>query len=376
MRISYFLPALFASAALAQLTPQQVKEQVIPTVAMVVASRPTSTITTTAAAVAVHSSGILLVPYALLRDANAVQVRFQSGEVFDDVQMLGVDERRGVAAIKIAGAVKVRPTVLSDTANTGDGLTVVSHLGITPWSSAPASFSSLRIADEVPGVGSGFKIIQFKAATAGGSNSAILFDSQARLIGISIGAVVGGEALNVAIPVDSVAGLTNSPVSRRFVNGASMIPAGANGNAPRAVPQVKTSATPPSTPGAPERSDALAVSKDKDFIVRNFKTMFIDAREAKYFDAAQLRAQLGRNKDFAKLDITIVEDRNLADTVLEVGYTFAWDYPFTLKHQNSSIVLLSGKGVGPMSGIAGAANVASQFSKATKPFRQSAQKKK
>jgi hypothetical protein len=31
---------------------------------------------------------------------------------------------------------------------------------------------------------------------------------------------------------------------------------------------------------------------------------------------------------FAKLNIHIVEDARVADTVLTVGYTFAWDYPF------------------------------------------------
>jgi hypothetical protein len=41
-----------------------------------------------------------------------------------------------------------------------------------------------------------------------------------------------------------------------------------------------------------------------------------------------------------------VDDRKVADTVLDVGYTFAWDFPFELKHQNTTIVLLSGKGVG------------------------------
>jgi len=64
-----------------------------------------------------------------------------------------------------------------------------------------------------------------------------------------------------------------------------------------------------------------------------------------------------------------VDDRKVADTVLEVGYTFAWDFPFELKHQNTTIVLLSGKGVGPFSGVAGAANVASEFVKIAKPYR-------
>ena len=94
--------------------------------------------------------------------------------------------------------------------------------------------------------------------------------------------------------------------------------------------------------------------------------MYVDARRAQYFGSDQLIAALGRNKDFAKLNIRIVEDRKVADMRPEVGYTFAWDFPFDLKHQNTTIVLLSGKGVGPFSGVAGAASVASEFVKLAK----------
>jgi hypothetical protein len=61
--------------------------------------------------------------------------------------------------------------------------------------------------------------------------------------------------------------------------------------------------------------------------------------------------------------------------VLTVGYTFAWDYPFSLQHQNTSMVLLSGKGSGPFSGPAGAKSVANELVKLLKPHRQSAAKR-
>jgi hypothetical protein len=127
-----------------------------------------------------------------------------------------------------------------------------------------------------------------------------------------------------------------------------------------------------STHTAPEKSELLAGSKDPAVILRGFKTMVVNASRATYFKTDQLKAALGRNKDFTELKITIVDDPAVADVVLEVGYTFAWDYPFTLKHQNTSIVLLSGKGTGPMSGPAGAASVASELTKALKPHRVTA----
>lgn len=127
-----------------------------------------------------------------------------------------------------------------------------------------------------------------------------------------------------------------------------------------------------STRAAPEKSDLLSASKDPDYIIRNFRTMQVNASRANFFGTDQMKAALGRNREFASLKITIVDDPAVADVVLDVSFTPAWDYPFTLRHQNTSVVLVSGKGVGPFSGPAGAASVASELAKALKPRRDAA----
>ena len=124
---------------------------------------------------------------------------------------------------------------------------------------------------------------------------------------------------------------------------------------------------------APEKSDLLADAKDRETILRSFKTVFVDASHAVYFGNPQMKAALGRNKDWSAMQIAVVDDRSLADTVLEVGYTFAWDYPFSLKHQNTSVVLVSGKGSGPFSGPRGATSVAGELVKLLKPYRRTGQ---
>jgi hypothetical protein len=123
-------------------------------------------------------------------------------------------------------------------------------------------------------------------------------------------------------------------------------------------------------PDASDPSMLLKNSKDHDYILRNFHTMYVDARDAQYFGSDQMKAALGNNEDFAKLNIHIVEDARVADTVLTVGYTFAWDYPFALRHQNTTMVLVSGKGEGPFSGPLGATDVARQFVNAVKAWRE------
>jgi hypothetical protein len=102
--------------------------------------------------------------------------------------------------------------------------------------------------------------------------------------------------------------------------------------------------------------------------------MYIDASAAKFFGADRLKADLAENKDFTALHISIIDDPKAADTILIVGYSAVWDFPFELKHQASSIMLVAGKGVGPFSGILGANSVASELVKALKPFRASMDK--
>ncbi len=126
---------------------------------------------------------------------------------------------------------------------------------------------------------------------------------------------------------------------------------------------------PRATPDAVEKSELLKNSKDPDFILRNFRTMYVDARQAQYFGSDQIKSALGRNSEFAKLKIQIVDDPRVADVVLSVSYTFAWDFPFQLRHQNTTTVLVAGKGEGPFSGPLGAADVARQLVNMVKPYR-------
>ncbi len=128
------------------------------------------------------------------------------------------------------------------------------------------------------------------------------------------------------------------------------------------------------TPDAPDQSELLKNSKDKDYILRNFKTMYVMTKDIDFFDSSQMKAALHRNEDFDKLNITIVDDPRVADVVFVVTYTFAWDYPFELRHQNTTSVLLAGKGEGPFSGPLGAADVAYEFVRLAKPYRSDKKK--
>jgi len=64
---------------------------------------------------------------------------------------------------------------------------------------------------------------------------------------------------------------------------------------------------------APERSDMLSASRDANFILRNFKTMYVNGKGAEFFGADQMKSALGSRKDFMALGIQMVDDPKLAD---------------------------------------------------------------
>jgi hypothetical protein len=367
---------------LPELTAAQVFEKASPAVAMVLAAQsPGQTTASVGAALVVYADGDLLTSWSLIRNAYALQVRFKSGEVFDKVRLLSVDERRDVAAIRVtATGLTTLPAARAAEANPGDQVLSIFHPQASPWSSSTGVLSGYRMADEIPGAGTGFHVFQFTAPASPGVSGGVLLDSKGRALGLITGALNGGESLNLAVPIENVIGLADTVPVKSFVSGSQLVPGQAStlpAPLPPNVPVQPPSAPvqPPSAPVQPPTvaplpaPDNSATSKDRDILFKNFKTMYVDASQAKYFGSDQMKAALAGNKEFATLNIRIVDDPKVADTILVVGYTFAWDYPFELKHEGTSIVLLAGKGYGPFSGPVGAASVASEFIKGAKPFR-------
>lgn len=353
-------------------SPEQLLQKGFPSVAFVLAGRGADVLTGVRTAVVVRENGVLLTAYHVVKNAQSLQVRFKNGDIYDDVQLLGVDPRRDVAAIKISAAkLPALQVADADQSKVGETIAVVSNAAALPWSGSTGIIAAHRVADEVPGAGSGYRLIQFTASIAPGSSGGVVLDSQGRALGIIVGSLTTGQNLNFAVPVQSVIDLADLPTTKVFANGSALKLPRATETASTPLPQAPP-ATPKavaSTPDAAEKSDGLKEAKDREYILRNFKTMFVDASNAEYFKSDQLKAALARNKGFPALDIRIVDDVKLADVILSVSYTFAWEYPFQLKHQNTSIVVLAGKGIGPLSGPVGAASVAREFVKLARPYR-------
>ena len=125
----------------------------------------------------VSKDGVILTALHAVKGALEVQVRLSNGEVFDRVELLGADERRDVAAIKIsAGELPVLTPGSTSALVAGDPIYAVTNSNGLSWSATSGILAALRPADEVPGAGSGFRLLQVTAPVAPGASGGALVD--------------------------------------------------------------------------------------------------------------------------------------------------------------------------------------------------------
>src|SRR5262249_16171968 len=140
-----------------------------------------------------------------VKGAAEVQVRTSTGDVYDHVDLLGSDERRDVAALKIsAGGLPALSEGSTANLSQGDAVYAVTNVSGLTWSATEGILSAVRPADEIPDAGSGFRLLQFTAPVAPGSSGGALVDRNGALIGI----ITSGKGPNAfAVPIDNVIGL-------------------------------------------------------------------------------------------------------------------------------------------------------------------------
>jgi hypothetical protein len=275
-----------------------------------------------ATGVIISKDGTLLTALHAVKGAAEVQVRMANGEVFDRVELLGFDDRRDVAALKIsAGGLPVLVPGSTQSLAQGDPVYAVTNAGGLAWSATEGILSAIRPADEVPGAGSGFRLLQFSASVAPGSSGGALIDRSGALIGI-ITASKG--AAGFAVPIESVLGLPDSGHRIALGSGSSLqMPA-------------KLAAD------VPQSSAALADSDPKQ-ILKNARTIYIHSKTS-FLTVDTLDRALALEKVWPKLGLTIVQDQRVADLLIEIDRPlFTYVHTFVIIDKRTSIVLGSGK---------------------------------
>jgi hypothetical protein len=275
-----------------------------------------------ATGVVISKDGVILTALHAVKGAAEVQVRMANGDVFDKVVLVGTDERRDVAALKIsAGA---RPTLLTGSTaalSQGDPVYAVTNADGLTWSATEGILSAVRPADEVPGAGSGFRLLQFTAPVAPGASGGALVDRSGALIGI----ITGGKGVAAfAVPIENLLGLPDSRFHIVLGSGAAL-----------RMPAQEAAAVP--------QSSAAIASSDPREILKNAKTIYIHSKTS-FLTVDTLDRALLLEKNWGKLGLTIVGDPRVADLLIEVDRPlFTYVHTFVLSDKRTSIVLGSGK---------------------------------
>ncbi len=309
-----------------------------------------------ASGVIVRTDGVLLTSYHVVKGATAVQIRLKNGEVFDNVQLVGFDERRDIAALRIpATGLDTVPIAGSSEVKPGEEVYVISNPEGLAWTTSSGIFSSVRMADEVSGAGQGYRLVQFTAAISPGSSGGVLADKQGRALGIVVGSLGGGQNLNFAVPIESVIGLAQMSGRTALASGAGLQVRRESPSLPSAEPReppVRQGGFPvspgveppvqPINPAAPELSSAIE-SRGPTNILRTFRTIYVISKTV-WLPQELMQETMAKQTALSTWGIVIVSDPKIADARLTVNrLLFTWTWTYELVHQNTGIVLDTGK---------------------------------
>lgn len=280
--------------------------------------------------VIVRSDGVVLTASHLVKDAQQVQVRLKNGEVFDRIELLAVDERRDIAALRISGhALPILPSVNAESVKAGEPVYVVSHPKALPWTASAGILSAVRLADEVPGAGSGYRLLQFTAPVSAGSSGGVLVDAKGEALGIIVGSSQG-QNLNFAVPIESVMGLASASQGKPFGSGAHL--------------RLAERETAPAPRAAPVPATATAAEKPQ--IVRKIYIKEKEGGAFSGFPAQPVEKKLLENRDFQAMGFLLVTDQSSADIVVSLDRpTLSWDCTYRMMDRNTGAILGAGKNI-------------------------------
>ena len=325
------------STAMAQTTApalsgDQVVERVSPAAVSILVGKGDGQVTGVGSGVIIRSDGVILTANHVVRGMREVQVRLKSGEIYDQVELIASDERRDVAALRIAAAgLPVLPIGNSANAASGATVFVVSNAVGLPWTASSGILSATRMADDVPGAGSGYRILQFTAPLSPGSSGGVLVDAEARILGIVVGSLSVGQNVNFAVPIDSIAGLANASGGMRFDSGARLQPFGA-----KTTPVATAPSNPPAAPGAPP---GFTLPRPEQ---RQIHTISVQSKTI-YLRRERLQDDIHKTPMFPQLGVRFADYGQTADIAITVDrpvMTFDWTY--AMVYQPKSLTLASG----------------------------------
>jgi S1-C subfamily serine protease len=303
----------------------------------------------------VRGDGVLLTAYSLVRGARELQVRLANGETYDRVDLVTTDSRRNVAVLRIyATSTPCVSVGMVNESAIGVGVNAIYSTGKQIMIEGGGILSSISLADEIPGAGTGFHVLKFTSPVSEGAAGGVLIDFQGRALGL-IAPLPHAGTQSYAVPLYNVVGLVRS-VPTQYPTGAAVVLVPGPQPLNRAIPVSQSSTTPlepmppvtvpqrPTTALAPAGPGSVVVREtDPAKLLFGSRTLYISSA-SNIFKPVQLLNELRKKDEFTSWNLSFVEDYGVADLILNIEHVpLTWEFTFSIRHQRTGVVITTGK---------------------------------
>ena len=145
----------------------------------------------------------MITNFHVVANATAIEVRLQSGEQYSVTAVKAVDRNRDLVVLQMPGfRLPFVSLADSDQVAPGDKLIVIgTPLGVLENTVTTGVVSGIRNLD-------GNRFIQMDAAVSPGNSGGPVANEHGEVIGVTVAKIIGGENLNLAIPINAARGYT------------------------------------------------------------------------------------------------------------------------------------------------------------------------
>ena len=218
--------ALHADVAVGQ-TNRSVNSLSTPEIARRVTPSVTTITTPTGngSGVVVDASGVVVTNLHVVQGETDIAVTLANGDVYDDIAVVDLDERRDLVLLKIK-AFNITPATLgnSDDVQVGEDVVLVGSPQGLDLTVSEGVISALRDS------GKGYRMLQTTAPASPGSSGGGMFNVHGELIGIVTSQIRQGQNLNFAVPVNYVRGLISTDATMTLTELAERTNSGSGGD--------------------------------------------------------------------------------------------------------------------------------------------------
>ena len=179
--------------------------------------------------VVLDATGVLVTTLHVIRGQPQVSITLANGDVYDDVTVVDIDERRDLVLLKIK-AFNLTPATFgdSDQVQVGEKVVLIGSAQGLDLTVNEGVISASR------GSGEGYQLFQTSAAASPGSSGGGMFNEYGELIGIVSFKLPSGENLNSALPANYVRGLLSTESRMTLAELAVQVPESPADDAPQA----------------------------------------------------------------------------------------------------------------------------------------------